>query len=103
VIKWKYLVVTAVTSCDAASPASREEMQNKTKRTKIIKQVLAKIKPYLKAHGGDVELAKIEGKTVTLQIKGACVGCPLANLTYNKIVRELIKEKVPEIEKVIFK
>lgn len=68
-----------------------------------IEKVLADIKPYIKAHGGDVELIEIKGATAIFQIKGSCIGCPLANLTYNKIVRELIKEKVPEIEKVIFK
>lgn len=64
---------------------------------------MAKIKPYIQSHGGDVELAEIEGKTVTLEIKGTCVGCPLAKLTYNKVVRDAIKEKIPEVEKVVFK
>ena len=68
-----------------------------------INRILAEIKPYIKAHGGDVELVKIEGKTVTLEIKGACVGCPLAKLTYNKIIRGLIKEKISEVEKVVFR
>jgi len=68
-----------------------------------IEKVLANIKPYIKAHGGDVELVEIKGTTAIFQIRGSCVGCPLANLTYNKIVRDLVKEKVPKIKKVIFK
>lgn len=68
-----------------------------------IKGILVKIKPYIKSHGGDVELLKIENNTVTLGITGACTDCPLAKLTYNKVVRGLIKEKVPEVEKVVFK
>jgi len=50
-----------------------------------------------------VELVEIKGKIVTLEVKGACTSCPLAKLTYNKVVRDLIKEKVPEVEKVVFK
>jgi len=71
--------------------------------TAKINRVLAQIRPYIKAHGGDVKLAGIKGKTVTLKTKGRCVGCPLADLTYNKMVRDAIKEKIPEVEKVVVK
>ncbi len=64
---------------------------------------MSKVRPYIKSHGGDVELTEIKGKTVTLEVGGVCASCPLAKLTYNKVVRDLIKEKVPEVEKVIFK
>lgn len=67
-----------------------------------IEKILNEIKPYIKAHKGDVELVEVKGKTVTLKISGACVGCPLANLTYNKL-RDIIKEKIPEVEEVVFK
>jgi Fe-S cluster biogenesis protein NfuA len=68
-----------------------------------IKKILAKVRPYIKSHGGDVELVKIENNTVTVKITGACASCSLAELTYNKVIGDLIKEKVPEVEKVIVK
>jgi Fe-S cluster biogenesis protein NfuA len=52
-------------------------------------------------HGGDVRLVEIKGSIVTLKIFGTCVDCPLANLTYNKMVGALIKEKMPKIKKVV--
>jgi len=72
-------------------------------RTNKIKRVLSKVRPYIRSHGGDVELVEIKDKTVILEISGACAGCSLADLTYNKEVGDLIKEKVPEVEKIIFK
>lgn len=36
-------------------------------------------------------------------ITGACTSCSLAELTYNKVIGGLIKEKVPAVEKIIFK
>lgn len=68
-----------------------------------IKRILSKVRPDIKSHGGDVELVEIKGKTVTLEVGGACAGCPLAELTYNKVVRDLIKEEVPEVERVVLK
>jgi Fe-S cluster biogenesis protein NfuA len=68
---------------------------------KKVEKVLEKIRPYINLHGGDVQLEGIEGRTVTLKISGACVGCALADFTYNETVGNLIKEKVPEIKKII--
>jgi Fe-S cluster biogenesis protein NfuA len=68
--------------------------------TKII-TILEKVRPYIQTHGGDVRLTKIEDNVVTLTIDGACTHCPLAELTYNKVIRTLILEDVPEITAVV--
>ena len=67
-----------------------------------IESALVKVRPYIQMHGGEVELAEIKGRVIVLRIKGACANCPLAKLTYNKEIGELIKEKVPEVEKIVF-
>lgn len=71
-----------------------------TQRTKIEK-ILQKVRPYIQMHGGDVILLEAKKGTVKLKIYGACVGCPLADLTYNKMLGTLLKEEIPEIKKVI--
>jgi Fe-S cluster biogenesis protein NfuA len=72
-------------------------------KTNKIEQVLSEVRPYIRMHGGDVELVEVKDKTVIIEISGACAGCSLAELTYNKGVSDLIKEKVPEVEKIIFR
>jgi len=67
-----------------------------------IEKILNKVKPFIKAHGGDVALIKVERDIVFLKIEGSCKHCPLADLTYNKLVTGLIKENIPEIKEVIF-
>lgn len=63
--------------------------------------ILEKVRPYIQTHGGDVRLTKVEGAVATLTIDGACTHCPLAELTYNKVIRTLILEDVPEITTVV--
>lgn len=66
-----------------------------------INTVLDKVRPYIQSHGGDVRLISIDGTNATLAVEGTCVGCPLANLTYNKVIKTLLGEEVPEITNFI--
>jgi Fe-S cluster biogenesis protein NfuA len=54
-------------------------------------------------HGGNVVLVKAEQDTVILKVEGFCRHCPLADLTYNKMIKGYLMESVPEIKNVIFK
>jgi Fe-S cluster biogenesis protein NfuA len=75
---------------------------NSTQTVEIrVKRVLEKVRPYIQTHGGDVWLVSIENETVTLKIEGSCVGCRLANFTYNRVVKTLLIEEVPEIRHVV--
>ena len=70
------------------------------KTTKRVEDILTKVRPYIQMHGGDVSLIGVKDGIVTLNISGACVGCSLADLTYNKLVGGLLKEEVPGIKEV---
>ncbi|MDD5697313.1 MAG: NifU family protein [Victivallaceae bacterium] len=63
-----------------------------------IKQRLEELRIHLQNDGGDMELVGIEGKTVTLKLKGACGGCPMAMITLKDGIERILKEEVdPEI------
>jgi len=68
-----------------------------------INKILDKIRPYIQMHGGDVQLLEVKQGVVVLKIYGACVGCALADLTYNKLIGGLLKQEVPKIKRVVFK
>jgi len=68
-----------------------------------IKKIIEKVRPFIKMHGGDVEFAGIEDEKVVLAIKGACVGCALADLTYNEMIGGIIKEEIPEVKGIILR
>jgi nitrite reductase/ring-hydroxylating ferredoxin subunit/Fe-S cluster biogenesis protein NfuA len=63
--------------------------------------VLEEVRPYMRSHGGDVELVKVEGETVYVRLHGACSGCSLSAVTLKNGVEEAIKARVPEIEYVV--
>ena len=65
-----------------------------------VQKALAEIRPQIQADGGDIELVAVEGDTVKVRLRGACVGCPMSALTLKQGVERLIKAKVPEIQSV---
>ncbi|MDI3328074.1 MAG: NifU family protein [Alicyclobacillaceae bacterium] len=62
--------------------------------------VLEEVRPYMRSHGGDVELVKLEGEVVYVRLLGACAGCSLSVQTLRDGVEEAIKARIPEIRRV---
>ena len=65
-----------------------------------VEAVIAKIRPYIKMHGGDVSLIDVKDGIVTLAIHGACSHCSLADLTYNSLIAGLLKQEIKGIKEV---
>lgn len=67
-----------------------------------VEAALEEIRPFLQSDGGDISLISIEeGKTVTVQLQGACVGCSVNQMTLKSGVEMTIKKHAPQIERVI--
>ena len=67
---------------------------------KRVQEALNEIRPQIQADGGDVELVAVEKQTVKVRLVGHCAGCPMAAMTLKNGVEALIKQRVPEIQKV---
>ncbi|HEY3317306.1 MAG TPA: NifU family protein [Coriobacteriia bacterium] len=65
-----------------------------------VQEVLDRIRPALQADGGDVELVDVEGGVVKVKLVGACAGCPMSQLTLANGVERVLKEEIPEVERV---
>jgi Fe-S cluster biogenesis protein NfuA len=65
-----------------------------------VQAVLDKIRPALQADGGDVELVEVDGGVVKVRLVGACKGCPMSQLTLANGVERVLKEELPEVERV---
>lgn len=81
-------------------------MENKKEKTvgsieQRAEALIAKVRPYIQMHGGDVQLLNVKAGIATLKIYGSCVGCGLADMTYNKMIGGLLTQEVPEIKKVV--
>ncbi|MBN2183747.1 MAG: NifU family protein [Candidatus Krumholzibacteriota bacterium] len=66
-----------------------------------VKKVLEEIRPNLQADGGDIELVSVEDGIVKVRLKGACAGCPMSQMTLTFGVEKVLKERIPEVVKVV--
>ena len=66
----------------------------------VLEDTLEYIRPALQADGGDlVLLGAAEGK-VTLQLVGACGGCPLSTMTLTAGIERILRDRVPGVTEV---
>lgn len=67
-----------------------------------VQAVLDLVRPSLQADGGDVSLVDVaEDGTVTVELEGACKGCPMSQMTLANGVERILKERIPEVTKVV--
>lgn len=66
-----------------------------------IEKIIEKVRPYIQMHGGDVVLLEITDGIVKLKVTGSCVGCSMADLTYQQVLGGAIKEEVPEVKEIL--
>ena len=67
-----------------------------------VEAALEKIKPMLKADGGDVELVDVsDDGIVKVKLTGACGCCPMSQMTLKSGIEKVIKEAVPEVKDVV--
>lgn len=66
-----------------------------------VEKALEKIRPSLRADGGDVELVGVEEGIVSVKLVGACGGCPMSQMTLKGGIERLLKEEIPEVKEVV--
>ena len=63
-----------------------------------IEGVLNRVRPFLQADGGDIELLTVNGNSADVRLTGMCAGCPSAHMTLHVGVEAAIREEIPEFE-----
>jgi Fe-S cluster biogenesis protein NfuA len=63
-----------------------------------IESVLDRVRPFLQADGGDIELVEVNGNSAEVRLTGMCAGCPSAHMTLHVGVEAAIREEIPEFE-----
>lgn len=64
-------------------------------------EALDYIRPAVQADGGDLVLLGAENGKVSLQMVGACGGCPLSMMTLKSGIERILKDRVPGVREVI--
>jgi Fe-S cluster biogenesis protein NfuA len=65
-----------------------------------VRQALDSVRPYLRGHGGNVELLDVRDGVVRLRLQGTCHHCPSSAVTMQQTVEEAIYGKAPEVTAV---
>lgn len=80
------------TATQTPTPSIRDKVQG----------VINLIRPAVQADGGDIELVNVlpDGE-VQIRFHGACHGCPSSTMTLQMGIERNLREKVPEITRVV--
>jgi Fe-S cluster biogenesis protein NfuA len=65
-----------------------------------VRQALEGVRPYLRSHGGNVELLAIHDGVVRVRLQGSCHSCPSSAVTLRSAIEEAIFEKAPDVTAV---
>lgn len=68
-----------------------------------IEKALDKVRPAMRADGGDarvVDCDEVSGR-VSIEMLGACGGCPLSQLDFAYAIESLIRREVPEAREIV--
>lgn len=63
-----------------------------------VETVLERVRPFLQADGGDIELVDVEGNSADVRLTGMCAGCPSAHMTLYLGVETALRDEIPEFE-----
>jgi Fe-S cluster biogenesis protein NfuA len=62
-----------------------------------MQQALAKVLPYIRSHGGNVELVSLVDGIARLRLEGTCKSCSASSVTLELAVRAAIEEFCPDL------
>jgi Fe-S cluster biogenesis protein NfuA len=60
--------------------------------------VLQRVRPYLQADGGDIELTAVNGRTVAVRLTGACANCPSAHMTLFLGIEAALRNEISDFD-----
>ncbi|MCB2222623.1 MAG: NifU family protein [Actinobacteria bacterium] len=67
----------------------------------VLQETLEYIRPALQADGGDMILLGVNEGKVSLQLVGACGGCPLSTMTLTAGIERILRDRVPGVTEVV--
>jgi Fe-S cluster biogenesis protein NfuA len=65
-----------------------------------VQSVLDRVRPLMRADGGDIELVEVQGNNAVVRLTGLCAGCPSAHLTLYMGVETALRSEIREFEEL---
>jgi Fe-S cluster biogenesis protein NfuA/nitrite reductase/ring-hydroxylating ferredoxin subunit len=65
-----------------------------------VERALDEVRPYLRSHGGDVELLGLADGVARVRLQGSCDGCPSSATTMRLAIEDALQKAAPELERI---
>lgn len=56
-----------------------------------------RVRPAMRAHGGEIQVDRLENQVLYVKLLGHCAGCPSADLTNETLVEAELVKALPEL------
>lgn len=68
-----------------------------------VEEALDKVRPAMRADGGDARVVDCDeaSGSVSIEMLGACSGCPLSQLDFVYAIESYIRREVPEVSEIL--
>ena len=90
------VVISDSENCTASSSVEDEEVVSQ------IKELLyTRVRPAVAQDGGDIVFENFTDGVVTVQMRGACAGCPSSTATLKMGIENMLRHYIPEVKEVV--
>lgn len=97
----KNVAQTATPQGEAKPEADQKSGETPKVNRELLEATINVIRQSLQADGGDLVLVDCDDKgVVTLEMQGACAGCPLSTYDMSEGIERILKEHVPGVTRV---
>ena len=62
---------------------------------------LERVRPMLRADGGDIDLVDVNAGSIRVRMRGACAHCSSSTFTLSEGVERVLREDIPEFRELI--
>jgi Fe-S cluster biogenesis protein NfuA len=94
--------MTSATTQNAAGAGQATQDTPRDSMRDKVQGVINLIRPAVQADGGDIELVDVaDDGVVQIRFHGACHGCPSSTMTLQMGIERNLREKVPEVTRVV--
>jgi Fe-S cluster biogenesis protein NfuA len=94
-------IIEVASPTDAADEAPAAEANGIDIDVTLLEETLEYIRPALQADGGDLVLLGAQNGRVSLQLVGACGGCPMSTMTLTAGIERILRDRVPGVDEVV--
>lgn len=85
----------------ASSPDAQPSPDLEPIDLELLNATIDYIRPALQSDGGDMVLLGTQDGKVTIQLVGACGGCPMSTMTLTAGIERILRDRVPGVREVI--